>query len=260
MAFKKKELSITQKQGIITILPKSNKQREYLKNWRPISLLNVSYKILSSCIANRLKVVLPYLIHQDQKGFLAGRYIGENTRLVYDILQTVKQNNIPGMLLIIDFEKAFDSISWRYMYNILEYFRFGTEFRKWIHILNTNVNLCVIQNGIFSSFFNIGRGCRQGDPASPYIFNLCVEIMAILIRKNVDIKGININNKEYSLIQYADDTTIFLDGSQKSLKSTLDLLYQFSKYSGLKPNIDKTKAVWVGSKTNDIERFCPDTI
>ena len=170
--FRKEELSITQKQGIITILPKANKQRKFLKNWRPISLINVSYKILSSCIANRIKLVLPYLIHEDQKGFLSGRYIGENTRITYDVLHAAKTNNIPGMLLIIDFEKAFDSISWNYMYKVLNFFKFGHDIKKWIQIINTDVNLCVIQSGFFSKFFKIERGCRQGDPASPYIFNL----------------------------------------------------------------------------------------
>ena len=84
-AFKHGHLSITQSQGIVSILPKGDKPREYLKNWRPITLLNVTYKVLSSCIANRLKTVLHDIIHDDQKGFLAGRYIGENTRAIYDI-------------------------------------------------------------------------------------------------------------------------------------------------------------------------------
>ena len=222
--YERGELSITQQQGVISILPKPNKPREYLKNWRPISLLNVSYKILSSCIASRLKSVLHHLIHEDQKGFLSGRFIGENTRLTYDILQACKSNNIPGMILIIDFEKAFDSISWKFINKVLDFFNFGENLKKWINILNKNVNLCVIQNGIFSPFFYIGRGCRQGDPVSPYIFNLCVEILALLIRYNTNIKGIFIKQREYCLLQYADDTAIFLNGSEKSLKSALDLL------------------------------------
>ena len=123
-------MSITQQQGVITILPKPNKPREYLKNWRPISLLNVSYKILSSCIASRSKSVLHHLIHEDQKGFLSGRFIGENTRLTYNILQDCKSNNIPGMILIIDFEKAFDSISWKFINKVLDFFNFGENLKK----------------------------------------------------------------------------------------------------------------------------------
>ena len=93
--------------------------------------------------------------------------------------------------------------------------------------------LCVIQSGFYSVFFPIGRGCRQGDPISPYLFNLCAEILGIMIRRNKSIKGITVSGKEFKLLQYADDTCIFLDGSEKSLKSALNLLFQFSKYSGL---------------------------
>ena len=114
-SFYSEELSITQKQGIISIIPKGQKPREYLKNWRPISLLNNSYKLLSSCLANRLKQILAKLIHENQKGFLSGRYIGENTRLVYDILNYTEQYNKPGILLLVDFEKAFDPVSWKFL-------------------------------------------------------------------------------------------------------------------------------------------------
>lgn len=257
-AFFHGQLSLTQRQGIITILPKLGKQREFLKNWRPISLLNVSYKILSACLANRIKQVMSHLIHNDQKGFIPGRYIGENTRLTYDILHECKAKNIPGLLLLIDFEKAFDTISWKFMNKVLDFFKFGQNFKQWINIINSDIKLCVIQNGIFSSFFEIGRGCRQGDPVSPYLFNLCVEILGIMIRYNTNIKGIKLYNKEYRISQYADDTTLYLDGSEKSLKSVLDLLYQFAKYSGLKPNIDKTRAIWIGTKINSNDIICAD--
>ena len=85
--YKTGSLSIIQKQGIITCLPKPNKSRFYLKNWRPISLLNVIYKLASSVIASRLKKVLHKLMHEDQKDFIAGRFIGENIRLIYTAQQ-----------------------------------------------------------------------------------------------------------------------------------------------------------------------------
>ena len=111
-------LSVTQKQGIITCLPKGDKSRHFLKNWRPISLLNTVYKIGSGVIANRIKKVLPTLINNDQTGFIAGRYIGGNIRLLFDIMEYAEENDIPGLFLLIDFEKAFDSISWNFLNNI----------------------------------------------------------------------------------------------------------------------------------------------
>ena len=246
-SIRKGELSTSQKLGIVSILPKGNKPREFLKNWRPISLLNTTYKIFSGIIANRLKEVLDTLIHENQKGFLSGRFIGENTRLMYDIISQTEVQDKPGMVLLLDFEKAFDSVSWNYIIKVLQFFNFGEYFIHLVKIIFTNIKLCVIQHGIFSEFFSIGRGCRQGDPASPYIFLLCVEIMGLMIRENRNITGIYLFDTEYKLIQYADDTTIILDGSEKSLKAALSLVNQFSKFSGLKPNYNKTCCVKIGS-------------
>ena len=182
---------------------------------------------------------------------------GKDTCGIYDIIQRSNELKIPGMILLIDFEKAFDSISWSFMYKALHFFNFGPDIIRWVKTLYVDAKLCVIQNGIFSEFFNIGRGCRQGDPVSPYLFNICVEIMGIMIRQNKNIKGIYIE-KEFCLFQYADDTIMFLDGTEKSLKSALDLLFQFSKFSGLKPNIGKTKAIWIGSMSESEDTICND--
>ena len=84
--FQNGELSVTQKEGIITCIPKDNKPRRFLTNYRPISLLNTVYKIASGAIANRIKPTLQKLIHTDQTGFISGRYLGENIRLIYDII------------------------------------------------------------------------------------------------------------------------------------------------------------------------------
>ena len=236
-------LSVTQKQGIITCLPKPNKSRENLKNWRPISLLNVIYKMASAVISNRLKIVLHNLIHEDQKGFIAGRFIGENIRLIYDVLFETKNQNIPGLLLSIDFEKAFDTVSWKFISKTLDYFNFGDSVKKWIKLFQNGAESSILQNGFISEFFYLKRGCRQGDPISPYIFLLCAEILGQMVRKNENIKGIKINNKEYKISQYADDTELLLDGSEKSLRNTLEMLYTFYNMSGLKINIEKTKAI-----------------
>ena len=172
-SLKSGQLSPTQTQGIISNLPKGNKPREYLKkNWRPISLLNITYKLLSSVLANRVKPILSKIIHENQKGFLAGRYTGENSRLLYDIIHYCNENNEPVLVLLIDFEKAFDSVSWKFIFKVLEFFNFGEFFINCIKFLLRDAKLCVIQNGIFSEFFNIGRGCRQGDPISNILISI----------------------------------------------------------------------------------------
>ena len=129
-SFQTKSLSEMQKQGLITLLPKSNKDLTNLSNWRHISLLNVDYKIMTKAIANRIKKVLKILIDSSQTGFIKGRYIGENIRLLFDIIEYTEEDNIPGILFFTDFEKAFDSINNDYIAEILNLFNFGQDLKS----------------------------------------------------------------------------------------------------------------------------------
>ena len=214
------------------------------------------YRLASSVIANRIKTVLESLVHEDQKGFIPGRCIAENVRLIYDVLFETKNQELPGLLLSVDFEKAFDTVSWKCIESVLKYFNFGPSIISWIKLFQTGSESCIIQNGFISEFFYLKRGCRQGDPVSPYVFILCAEILGKMLRKNKNVKGISINRKEFLLSQYADDTQIFLDGTEKSLQETLRVLDNFHVISGLKINIEKTKAIWIGSLSNSNRRVC----
>ena len=240
-AFLKNQLPISQRLGIISCLSKGDKPRQYLKNWRPITLLNVFYKLISGCLSQRIKSTLDQLISSSQTGFLSGRYIGENTRLLYDIMSYTECNDIPGLLVLIDFEKAFDSIAWSFVYKVLNFFGFGQNLINWIKIMNTDIKASVVQSGFLSEQISIQRGCRQGDPVAPYIFLLCAEILSLLVKQNTDIKGIVINRVEHKISQYADDTSFILDGSKQSLFAALETLQYFSQLSGLKIILQKPK-------------------
>ena len=105
-------LSITQSQGIISLIPKKDKKNLHLAKWRPISVLNHDYKLLAKCIANRIKCVLDLLVHPDQTRFRSGRFIGENILNVEAISAHLSKQGIAGKALMLDFEKAFDSLEW----------------------------------------------------------------------------------------------------------------------------------------------------
>lgn len=252
------QLSVTQRRGIIKLIPKKDAEPYLIKNWRPISLLNCDYKIAAKAIANRFKHVLPNLIDNDQTGFLKGRFIGENIRLVDGVIKHAAAKNIPGLLLFLDFEKAFDTVEWSFIQKTLKHFNFGPSTLNWIRLFYHNTESCILNNGWSSAFFKLGRGVRQGCPLSPYLFILCAEILAETIRKNENIKGITINEQEIKISQYADDTTLILDGSTVSFTTSLQILDLFSEISGLRLNNKKTVALWIGANTGKETNLAPE--
>ena len=250
VAYVKKEMSHSQKQAIITLIEKKGKDRNYLENWRPISLINVDAKIASKVIAARVIKVLPEIIHCNQMGYVKGRFIGEAARSIIDVMDYTKKENVPGLLLFIDFEKAFDSIDWEFMLKCLDVFEFGPSIKGWIETFYKNITSCVINNGMCTSHFEIQRGVRQGDPLSPYLFIIVAEVLATAIRSKPNIQGIKIGKEEFKIVQYADDLTAFVPDVD-SAQHIFVLLNQFQKCSGLKVNYTKTEAMWIGSCRNN---------
>ena len=118
------------REGIIKLIPKQGKSPHEMKGWRPITLLNVDYKIVSTAIANRLKSVIDDIISPCQTAYISGRYIGENTRLLFDTLTLANNNKVGGLVVAADFEAAFESVSWGYLKAVLKRMDFGSNFLK----------------------------------------------------------------------------------------------------------------------------------
>ena len=194
----------------------------------------------------RLHTVLPSIINLDQTGFLKGRYIGENIRTISDIIDYTSLRHQPGIILLLDFEKAFDTVKWSFIINSLKLFNFGPDFIHWISTIYCNTESTVINNGNTAGFFKLQRGIRQGCPISPYLFIIAVEILANGIRKNKHIKGISVGSVSIKISQLADDTTVFVSDIV-SVKKVLELLKLFQVFSGLKLNVEKTTAKFIGS-------------
>jgi hypothetical protein len=165
----------------------------------------VDYKICASAIALRFKKVLTYLISDTQMGFMKGHFIGECTKLICDIIEKCDESNI-----LLDFEKAFDSVEWNFIRKSLEFLRFGPSIIHWFKTFYHNSESCVLNNGHLSKCFKIECGVRQGDPLSPYLFILSVELISAAIKFHPNINGIKIDDSEFLISQYADDSTPIL--------------------------------------------------
>ena len=250
-AFNTGNLSISQRQGIISLIPKDKKDTQYLKNWRPVTLLNVDYKIATKTIALRIEKVLPHLINPTQTGYVKGRFIGESIRLILDIMEYTKHKDITGVAVFLDFEKAFDSVEWNFIQKCLEVTNFGPHLRQWVYVSYHNISSCVLNNGHASEPFLLERGVRQGCPLSGMLFVVATEVLEQKIRrsKNLMIKRIEIEyngSQEIKLSQYADDTTALLSDSE-SVMQLFELLGLFERCSGLKINESKSELLWLGS-------------
>lgn len=154
---KQKELSQEQKCGVITLTPKKEKDLRYMKNWRPISLLNIDYKILTKILANRLQKVIGKLVNNNQVGYIKGRYIGENVREIADLLAYTSLHQVPGRIALIDYEKAFNTVN-QFLINFLlkhynplilvRYFRAGSKY--YLQILRHVYTIMAIPQDIFN--------------------------------------------------------------------------------------------------------------
>lgn len=241
------ELSNTQKQAVITLIEKKGKDKRKMGNWRPISLINVDAKIGSKAIATRIQKVLPDIIHFNQNAYVKGRTILDAVRTIDDILEYTQRKGINGLLVAIDFQKAFDSVSRRFMFKALSAFNFGPSLIHWVKTFYNNISSAVMNNGYTTTPFQVLKGVRQGDPLSPYLFIICLEILAIDIRCNKEIQGILVDKEEIKLEIFADDLTVFLK-NYTSLNALFATVESFTLCSGLQINYEKTEAMFLGKQ------------
>ena len=207
-------------------------------------LLSVEYKMISGCIARRLGEVIGKLVAPDQTGFIQGRYIGESIRTIYDVMQYAKDKKMTGLLLLVDFSKAFDCLSHSFILKCLDFFGFNTDFKNWIKVLILNFKASTNYVGNISEPFLLGRGSKQGDPVSSLLFLLCVEVLALKL-DNI-IEGIRIGNFSAKKSLYADDLTCILKYDANELRNVMAALNEFHAISGLKINEGKTQVVVIG--------------
>ena len=243
---KKGILGYSQRKGIITLIFK-NGERENLQNWRPITLLNIDYKLITTVLANRLQKVLHILINEDQVGYVKGRRGTDVARLIQDVIDFANTQPAEWCLFFVDFHKAFDTLEWNFIQNCLKAYGFKAGFVKWVALIYTEIFNKVILNGWLTDNIFPSRGVRQGCPLSALLFILAIEMIAIKLRDTELIQGISVGqaNKEIKIAQLADDMTLFVK-NKKSAHIALEMIDDFGEKSGVKLNKDKTKALWLG--------------
>ena len=155
-------LPCSSRRGVISLIPKKGRDMNYVKNWRPLTMLNTDYKILAVLLSNRIKIVLLYLIAEDQTGFMAGRQIATTIRKVIDATEFGNLMSNPGYIINTDFEKCFDLITYNGINGALDFFNFPASYKSLVNLLLEGFESCVTNNGNFSDFFPVTRSCHQG--------------------------------------------------------------------------------------------------
>jgi hypothetical protein len=168
--------------GVITLVPKI-KEANTIKQFRPICLLNVDFKVFPKLLIDRLSPVADRVISDSQTVFIKGRNILEGVVILHEVLHEFRRSGKKGVLFKINFEKAYDKVRWAFVQEVMEKKGFPSNWIKQTMATIQGGKVCINVNGERTSFFNTYQGLRQGDPLSPFLFNLVVEVLATLMRK-----------------------------------------------------------------------------
>uniref|UniRef100_A0A669DW20 Reverse transcriptase domain-containing protein n=1 Tax=Oreochromis niloticus TaxID=8128 RepID=A0A669DW20_ORENI len=222
----------------ICLLLKKDRDETNVSSYRPLSLLNSDQKIIAKVLTNRLNKHIGSLIHPDQSGFIPNRFSFSNTRCLLDAMYST---TLPNFAVIsLDAQQAFDQVEWTYLFATLDKFGFGSKFLNMVKLLYACPRSSVLTNHERSLPFLLHRGTRQGCCLSPTLFALALEPLAIAIRADSHISGINCGTSEYTIGLYADDIILALSDLKISLPPLLKLIDSFGHLSGFTINWKKS--------------------
>jgi hypothetical protein len=241
----------------LVLIPKKDSPRTFFE-YRPISLCNLIYKLISKVISNRIKPFLERNLSAEQLGFLKGRRIQDAIGAAHECMHSIKQKNQKALIMKLDLKNAFDSIDWDFLRLVLFAVGFGEKFINWILACVSSANSAVLINGEATSFFNLERGLRQGCPLSPYLFILIMEGLSLLLKKSFTehkISGIKVTKliKIFHLM-FVDDVLLMTNAVLSEWTVIQEVLFNFCTVSGLSINHSKSTMHFWG--LSDPELLC----
>lgn len=221
-----------------------------LKHFRPISLCNVVYKIISKILANRMKAVLGHCISQAQSAFVPGRQIIDNIIIAHECIHFLnnKRYGRDGfMALKIDMAKAYDRVEWHFLTVMMHKMGFSPLWIRWVMKCVGSVSYTFNLNGEKHGYILPSRGIRQGDPLSPYLFLICSEGLSSLMKQALErreISGLKIsrNGPPITHLLFADDSLLFCKAKEEEVTTIRSILHKYEKASGQQVNLEKSTA------------------
>jgi exonuclease III len=224
------------------------KDKRDIANYRPITLLNTDYKIFTKTLAIKLSKTAPTVIHENQAGFIPGRSITAQIRLTQMIMNYAEAEEIGGVIVSLDQEKAYDKITHDYLWKVLEKMNFPQHFIQTVRTIYESAETAIMINGEMSSTFKITRGVRQGCPLSCLLFDLAIEPLAEMLRQS-DLKGFTAPELAYRIVTtlFADDTVVYLT-SEDEMQTLDNILDKWCIASGACFNKGKTQLIPIGPK------------
>jgi hypothetical protein len=248
--FNKHHLLKEHNHKFISLVPKQMGP-SMVHHFRPISLCNIIYKIISKILANRLKGLLHHFISPYQSAFVPSRTIQDNSIMAHELLHSLQSKRGRGGLMAvkIDMKKAFDRMEWNFLLSIMLKLGFHPTWVNWIRICVSSVSFSILINGSPFGLFTPTRGLRQGDPLSPFLFILGTEVLSRLFQQQESIgllKGIRISRDcpPINHLLFADDLIIFAKATSNEATVITSCLNKYCSWSGQKVNNGKSSILF----------------
>ena len=242
---------------ILSLIPKHT-GASLITDYRPIACLNTIYKVISRLLVKRLKPILSELIVPNQTAFVKGRMLVENTSLAGELVQGYHKNNQTKRITIkVDIAKAFDTLSWSFLFSSLQAINIPPLMLSWLKACVCTTNFTVGYNGFVNGYFKGTRGLRQGDPLSPYLFVIAMNTLSLMLNQAAqEMKfnyHLNCQASKLTHLSFADDLLIFIDGSLRSVQAVLQVLREFELRSGLAVSVQKSSFFASGLSTHETD-------